>query len=226
MLCNNEERIKRYHVKQVMSRQPTCTAPGPWTRTGAHSNFHAAPHFECPATLDVLNIKSDNLSQTTTMSGPAFGFSAGDFISAVTLIVSVTKALKDAGGASDEYRSLTEELDLLQRILKQLHARQGTAGGFDTDVKQQADLTLATLSSFLKTISKFDSKLGGNAQSGWRHGAGRKAQWAVIHAKEVDKLRVKVGAHLSQLNLLLQLQSSTEYVYPFPTHTDRALRQE
>lgn len=40
------------------------------------------------------------------MSGPAFGFSAGDFIAAVNFVVKVTKALKDVGGASDEYRSL------------------------------------------------------------------------------------------------------------------------
>lgn len=45
---------------------------------------------------------------------PAFGFSAGDFIAATKLIVDVSKALKDAGGASDEYRSLVAEFDLLQ----------------------------------------------------------------------------------------------------------------
>ena len=145
------------------------------------------------------------------MSGPAFGFSAGDFISAVSFLVKVTKALKDAGGATDEYRSLVAELGLLQRILRQLHMRQGPDNIFAPDVKQQTNLTLATLSSFLKTISKFDSKLGENAHSSWHHGAAKKAQWATMYAKEVEQLRVKVGTHLAELNLLLQLQTSTEY---------------
>lgn len=145
------------------------------------------------------------------MSGPTFGFSAGDFIAAVALIVNVTKALKDVGGASDEYRSLVQELSLLERILKQLHARQGT-NIFSADVTQQTDLTLATLGSFLETISKFDAKLGEQTPSAWHHGTARKAQWAVAYAKEIEKLRIKVGTHLSELNVLLQLQTSAEYV--------------
>ncbi|KAH6847187.1 hypothetical protein B0I37DRAFT_374439 [Chaetomium sp. MPI-CAGE-AT-0009] len=143
------------------------------------------------------------------MSGPAFGFSAGDFIAAVGLLVNVTNALKDAGGASDEYRSLVRELRLLERVLKQPHLRQGTQAVFSADITQQTDLTLDTLSSFLQTISKFDAKLGPQAASGWHHGVGRKTQWAVAYAKEVEKLRVKVATHLAELNVLLQLYMST-----------------
>jgi hypothetical protein len=145
------------------------------------------------------------------MSGPAFGFSAGDFIAAVTLIVDVTKALKDAGGASEEYRSLVQELGLLGRILTQLNSQQQTGNVFAEDIAQQTDLTLATLNAFLLSVSKFDAKLGKRSPSAWHHGAARKAQWAVTYAKEVDKLRVKVGMHLTQLNFLLQLQTNTTF---------------
>lgn len=150
------------------------------------------------------------------MSGPAFGFSAGDFIAAFNLVVKVTKALKDAGGASDEYGSLVQELCLLERILKQLHTKHGT-GKVSAGITQQTDLTLATLSSFLKTISNFDAKLGLQAPSAWHHGTARKAQWAAAYAKEIEKLRVKVGTHLSQLNMLLQDQTNTEYASGFGT---------
>ncbi|KAL2133704.1 hypothetical protein VTI74DRAFT_1880 [Chaetomium olivicolor] len=141
------------------------------------------------------------------MSAPTFGFSAGDFIAVLGLIVKDTRALKDVGGESDEYRSLMQELSLLKRILIQLHAREGTNNVFATDVKRQTDLTLAALSSFLQTISKSDAKLGQQAPSSWYHSAGRKAQWAVACAREVEKLRVKVGTHLNELNLLLQLET-------------------
>jgi hypothetical protein len=145
------------------------------------------------------------------MSGPAFGFSAGDFIAGVNLIAKVTQALKEAGGASDEYRSLGRELGLLERILRQLHAGQGIGGVPSPDIRQQTDLTLDTLSSFLKTISKFDAKLGQQAPSTWHHGVARKTQWAVVQAKEVEKVRVKLGTQLTELNLLLQLQTSIKY---------------
>ena len=147
------------------------------------------------------------------MSVPAFGFSAGDFIAAVGLAVNVTNALKDVGGASEQYRILVQELNSLERVVRKLHARQGTENVFPEDITKQTDMTLETLGSFLKTISKFNSKLGPNAASGWHHGVGRKAQWAVAYAKEVEKLRVKLGTHLAQLNMLLQIYASARCVH-------------
>ncbi|KAH6623709.1 hypothetical protein F5144DRAFT_370106 [Chaetomium tenue] len=147
------------------------------------------------------------------MSVPAFGFSAGDFIAAVGLAVNVTNALKDAGGASEQYKSLVEELNSLERVVKKLHTRQGAENIFPEDITKQTDVTLKTLSSFLKTISKFNAKLGPNAASGWHHGVGRKAQWAVAYAKEVEKLRENLGTHLAQLNMLLQIYASGRCVH-------------
>jgi hypothetical protein len=141
-----------------------------------------------------------------------FGFSAGDFIAAVGLLANVTNALKDAGGASAEYRSLVLELKSLEHVVKQLHDRQGAESVFPADITQHTNVTLDTLSSFLRTISKFDAKLGEHAASGWHHGAGRKAQWAVVYAKEVEKLRVRLGTQLAKLNMLLQLYMSARLV--------------
>ena len=142
-----------------------------------------------------------------------FGFSAGDFIAAVGLVANVTKALKDVGGASEEYRSLVEELESLQRVVKSLHDRQGAEGVFSPEITQQTKVTLDTLGSFLKTISKFKAKLGAQAEPGRHRGAGRKAQWAVVYANEVEKLRLKLGTELAQLNMLLQLYASARYVH-------------
>lgn len=40
------------------------------------------------------------------MVAPAFGFSVGDFIAAIQLIGKVAKALKDTGGAEDDFKLL------------------------------------------------------------------------------------------------------------------------
>ncbi|CAD6582456.1 MAG: hypothetical protein ASARMPRED_000970 [Alectoria sarmentosa] len=51
---------------------------------------------------------------------PAFGFSVGDFISAIGLVKRVIKAFKDTGGASPEYQLVVIELKGLKDILRHL----------------------------------------------------------------------------------------------------------
>lgn len=131
---------------------------------------------------------------------PAFGFSAGDFISAIELIAKVSTALRDSGGAS---RVITE-LESLRTIFEKLRTNElpplGIIGGSYGSVKAHATCTLEMFSDFLLVISKFDSKLQSSAPKGWYHGSRRKVQWAVTYAKEVEKLRVAIGTQLQTLN--------------------------
>lgn len=146
------------------------------------------------------------------MAAPGFGFSAGDFISAVKLISDVSKALKDTGGASENYLQILAELDLLNGVLTQLQLQESDASSqhnsnpFTSYARQQADLTLSTLAEFLNHISKFDAKLGPQRPSAWYRGVSRKAQWALFYAKQVDELRLQIGTQLHTLSILTQLQ--------------------
>jgi hypothetical protein len=139
---------------------------------------------------------------------PAFGFSAGDFISAVGLITKVCKALKDTGGAADEYQSLLTELNLLKTVFEHLAASSSSSSGtnsYGAYIETHTLFTLAKLSEFLQTIFKFDPRLGKSAPTGWRHGFARKSQWAVVYAKEIEKFRRTIGTQLQSMNLLLGL---------------------
>lgn len=49
-----------------------------------------------------------------------FGFSFGDFVSAVSLFKDIVVALKDHGGASDNFQQTTKELDTIVTILDEL----------------------------------------------------------------------------------------------------------
>ncbi|KAK1753738.1 hypothetical protein QBC47DRAFT_387040 [Echria macrotheca] len=158
------------------------------------------------------------------MAAPAFGFSAGDFISAVKLVVDVSEALKATGGASASYRDLLTELELLQDILLQLQARQSgsnVSNPLRDYGRRQAELTLSTLSQFLELISKFAAKLGPDGSPKWYRHVGRKAQWAVAYAGEVEKLRLRIGTQLHALNLLVQLEDRSS---PFSDQILAALR--
>lgn len=145
---------------------------------------------------------------------PAFGFSVGDFAGAIQLIVKVSKALKDSRGASHEYQSVVQELESLRAVFEHL-ASAGLSlsrdGPHGVSIKAHANSILKTLSGFLEVISKFDRKLGMGAAERWHHGSARKAQWAVLYTKEVEKLRLAIGTQLQSLNLLLGLDE--RYVF-------------
>ncbi|KAG7426057.1 hypothetical protein Forpi1262_v012485 [Fusarium oxysporum f. sp. raphani] len=146
------------------------------------------------------------------MTVPAFGFSAGDFVSAVKLIVDITQALKDTGGAAGDYLQVLADLNLLKDVLSHLHqqqtgvTRQRSSNPFAEHARKQADLTLSTLANFLDLISKFDASLGPQRSSAWYRGVGRKAQWALVYSKHVDDLRSRIGTQIQTLNLVTQLQ--------------------
>ncbi|KAF2808448.1 uncharacterized protein BDZ99DRAFT_499763 [Mytilinidion resinicola] len=51
---------------------------------------------------------------------PAFGYSVGDCIASVELLVRIIKALRDSGGSASEFQQLQTDLEFLGAILKQL----------------------------------------------------------------------------------------------------------
>ncbi|KAK4465439.1 hypothetical protein QBC42DRAFT_12890 [Cladorrhinum samala] len=143
--------------------------------------------------------------QWSVMAARAFGFSAGDFVSAIKLIKHAGKALKDAGGAAEDYRNFKKGLSSLHTGLTQLQLSPlHESSPFALSTKEQIKVTLVSISEFLTLIAKFDAKLGREAPTEWYQGAGRKVQWAVIYAKRVEELRAKVGLHLQSLILMLQ----------------------
>lgn len=151
------------------------------------------------------------------MPAPSFGFSAGDFVDAVNVFTDVCKALTDAGGAAEDYRQTVCQLELLEKSIHQLLTEhliptftQGAQESLVECARKQADMTLQTLQEGLKAISKFEAKLGTQAKAGFFRGAGRKAQWATMQTKDVEKLRAKLGTQLQNLNSLLH--ALTAYV--------------
>jgi hypothetical protein len=146
------------------------------------------------------------------MTVSAFGFSAGDFVSAVNLIVDITKALKNPGGAAGDYLQVLADLNPLTDVLSHLQqqqagaTRQSSRNPFAEHARKQADLTLSTLANFFDLISKFDASLGPQRSSAWYRGVGRRTQWALVYSKHVDDLRSRIGTQIQTLNLVTQLQ--------------------
>ena len=65
----------------------------------------------------------------------AFGFSVGDFLAAIDLVVDLTQALSDTHGAKTKYQDLMSQLYALERALLAVKGLESGVVGYDA-IKQ------------------------------------------------------------------------------------------
>ncbi|KAI9783622.1 MAG: hypothetical protein M1816_001213 [Peltula sp. TS41687] len=141
---------------------------------------------------------------------PAFGFSVGDFISAINLVKKVSKALKTAGGASSDYQLVSIELRGLKHVLRQLEALEPTEDNVShvNAIRGMALACQLPLRDFLAKLEKYETSMGPFANRISLLGAHHKAKWALSMAEDVEKLRALVAGKVISINLLLATHSS------------------
>ena len=134
-----------------------------------------------------------------------FGFSAGDFAVAIGLIVRISKALGDSGGAAAEYRDILQDLQTLQQLLGILETLR-PADGSVSHINAIRGMALACripLLEFAEKIDSYEMALGvGSSKSMFKRGV-RKVQWAVLFEEDVAKFRGIIAAKLYNITLLL-----------------------
>jgi hypothetical protein len=92
------------------------------------------------------------------MATPGFGFSFGDFVQAISLLNDVRKALRDTGGAKDEFRHVSVDLQHLEILLEQLaygNWDHGGDAGHLNAVKGMALTCKVPLQEFLMKVRKY-----------------------------------------------------------------------
>ncbi|KAL8784372.1 MAG: hypothetical protein Q9213_004024 [Squamulea squamosa] len=141
---------------------------------------------------------------------PAFGFSAGDFVSAILLIKKISRALRDSGGASSEYQGAVIELENLQRTLQHLGSIEPTEDNINhvNAIRGMALACQLPLQDFLAKLSKYEMSLGPWASHSFLRNATRKAQWATAFSDDVKQLRALVAAKQISISLLLAAHTS------------------
>lgn len=144
------------------------------------------------------------------MASPGFGFSVGDIIAGVEIAVTICKACRETGGAPDEFHRVVVELEVYISVLRRLQdVRYSTI----PDIYRLTKCCESPVQAFLGKISKFEKSFSRGSSSGNSlrdvipsvKGFPRKAQWAVIASKEIEKLTAGLEAPLSTFGLLLNL---------------------
>lgn len=130
-----------------------------------------------------------------------FGFSFGDFVQGISILIDLYKALDDVHGAPKEIRMLRTELDILNAALNAIDQcnLERTDQYHDTATKAVEDC--------LKAVKKFREKVAKYLELDEIHQgvrkAWRKVKWALVRKEDVDELRTQLGAQISALHLLL-----------------------
>lgn len=144
---------------------------------------------------------------------PAFGFSVGDFIAAIHLVRKISIALKDSGGAADEYRALHTELQQLLIVLEQLRdlpTSSASSLSHYNAVRGMAYEVQIPLKAFVLKMRTYDKRLGLSADiTDWK-ASKRKVQFATAMKSDVREMRAAVTMKIVSTSLLLALP--TRYV--------------
>jgi hypothetical protein len=140
----------------------------------------------------------------------SFGWSAGDIVAALKLLLQIVTALKDSGGASSDLRDALSYLQTLSRTLQHLNSLQAAPldhQDIAENLREQCSHIRVPLQAFLDDVGRrFGSVLAVNTQRKRLSAAPRAIQWAVSTSKKVKQLRDRVAVPMTAVGLLLGLQ--------------------
>jgi Flp pilus assembly protein TadG len=137
-----------------------------------------------------------------------FGFSAGDIVLAIQLLLKVSAALKETGGASSEYQEILHFLNTAKLVLEHL----GTTDLSKLDlpaknaIRAQATAAIKPLQQFLTEVEEYATSLGNVDAKTSSRAAFQKAKWTLVVMKKLEVLRNRFTADLQVLQLLLQTE--------------------
>ena len=134
-----------------------------------------------------------------------FGFSVGDFITAIEVIGHIIDSLQEAGGASTQYRELVRELYTLEHAL--FRVKKLDIDDVDREelaVLQQAAVQCQqTIDDFWQKTAKYQKHLrsggsGSKVKDGWM-----RLKWVLCKKEDVDEFKVNLRVHTAAIEVLL-----------------------
>lgn len=159
----------------------------------------------------------------------SFGWSAGDIVLAIKLLVKIGSALREADGAKAGFQEAAGSLAGLETALQYLEQQQQAADtqrradlqGNPTSAAQHSareamlrtsiDFIKDPVSSFLDDIEKYDKSLSTRSKLHFTSGARRKIQWALFVSDKVKELQSRIAIPMHTLNTL-QHQTTLESI--------------
>lgn len=134
-----------------------------------------------------------------------FGFSVGDFVAGINLVLELTQALKQGTRSGKEYQDLVGELDSLEKVLLEVHnlrvdaSMVSKSNAIDQSVRQCQE----TMTAFCSKIDKYRASLSAKGSGNVVKDVLRKMQWSLYTKEDLRDLRAKVAGHKSSILMIL-----------------------
>lgn len=137
-----------------------------------------------------------------------FGFSLGDFIAGINVLIDVAHSLNDTYGAQADYEELGRELKSLRDGLDSIErlSLDPTQAAETTAVKAAVNNCYACVDTFVQRNNKFkglESTPGHKWSLKRLKKCGRGVQWAIWKKDDVAKFRTELGMHSEAIHMLL-----------------------
>ncbi|KAF4613369.1 hypothetical protein G7Y89_g15518 [Cudoniella acicularis] len=136
----------------------------------------------------------------------SFGYSIGDFIAAISLILDVSLALREAGGSASEYQHFITELLSLKTALEQVATLEPMEDleEIANAIKKAATTCREPLSEFLANVRHYDASLSKCQSSGVVKDVAMKVRWRMSKKTElIAKLRSELMGYVGGINMLI-----------------------
>ncbi|MCJ1418215.1 hypothetical protein MMC32_004562 [Xylographa parallela] len=133
----------------------------------------------------------------------AFGFSVGDIITGINLIITGIRSVRATGGSSAQYQALSTQLESLKACLTAIDSLRPalTAQAEHVALSEATRNCRLCVETFLATIAKYQHWLQ-PSKHGWKASL-RKVQWAFCKRKDIEDFRDQLSRHTSSINMLM-----------------------
>lgn len=140
---------------------------------------------------------------------PLFGWSAGDIVVSIKILVAVASAFKEAKGAKSQFAESSTWLSTFASDLERIH--DYTAENPDARYTANIIGLIGNIdkhyAEFERYLQKYNESLSSNASPNLIAGCVKKIKWSFKELQgRVQSLKVAVTAPIVSINMLLALQ--------------------
>lgn len=152
-----------------------------------------------------------------------FGFSVGDFLAVLRLVGTVVDTLRESSDASSTFRSLINELYVLESALLRVKRLDSDVSHVEkVALLQAASRCQRTIEAFYKKIQKYQPHLQQGGTDSRIKDAWAKIKWATCKKDDMENFRAEIRGHTSSIEILLL----TMHMEATTTHTRKQDSQQ
>ena len=140
----------------------------------------------------------------------SFGFSVGDIVRAIELFGQIGFALKENGGAAQDFQRTLTQLEATHAVLSSLESdtSSNVNSSIVNAIKASAHRINTEVQQCLQDTARFRDSLGPNRRKGCLQGVPSKIKWSQYKGQKVNELCRTIDQSITTINVLIGMHQS------------------